>query len=115
MRDSQLNDFERRLQRIDQIHQAGGAFEASGSLGRSYFDSMRPKARRALSLRGLALIAAAALLVKGVMIVQIGAERYGAKVERLAQGSEAERIGAWVMRPGPLTTLIADNLRPILK
>lgn len=114
MRDPQFNEFEKRLHRIDQIHQAGGAFEASGSLGRSYFDSVRPKARRALPLRGVALVLAGALLFKGLMLAEIGQQDYNARVASLADGSIFERIGAWVMHADAATQAIAGVIWPLL-
>ncbi|KEO52705.1 hypothetical protein [Thioclava pacifica] len=114
MRDPQFNEFEKRLHRIDQIHQAGGAFEASGSLGRSYFDSVRPKARRTIPLRGIALLLAGVLLFKGLMLAEVGQEDYTARVTSLAEGSVFEQIGAWVMHADPATQMIARMIWPLL-
>ncbi|MEO1952467.1 hypothetical protein [Thioclava sp.] len=114
MRDPQIESFEKRLHRIDQIHQAGGAFEASGALGRSYFDSMRPKSRRSIPLRGVALVFAGILLVKGAMLAQVGQESYEARVASLAGGSQFERVGAWIMHADPITRKIAGLLAPYI-
>ncbi|WP_417809194.1 hypothetical protein [Thioclava sp.] len=114
MAKTDMNDFEKRLNRIDKIHEAGGAFEATGSLGRSYFDSMRPKSRRGLPLRGLALLVAGILLVKGMMLAQIGAEEYSNRVAILANGNMVEQIGAWVLHADPATRYIASVLSPLI-
>jgi len=114
MAKTDMNEFEKRLSRIDKIHEAGGAFEATGSLGRSYFDSMRPKSRRALPLRGLALLVAGILLVKGLMLARIGAEEYSNRVASLADGSAVEHIGAWVLHADPATRYIASVLTPLI-
>jgi hypothetical protein len=114
MAKTDMNEFEKRLNRIDKIHEAGGAFEASGSLGRSYFDSTRPKARRGLPLRGLALLAAGILLVKGMMLAQIGAEDYSNRVANLADGNLVEQIGAWVLHADPATRYVAGLIRPLI-
>ena len=112
MAKTDLNDFEKRLNRIDQIHQAGGAFEASGSLGRSYFDSMRAKSRRGLPLRGLALLVGGILLCKGAMLAQIGATDYSERVDDLAKGNVGEQILAWVLHADPATRYVASILSP---
>lgn len=114
MRDPQINEFRKRLHKIDEIHQAGGAFEATGALGRSYFDSMRPKARRSIPLRGIALVLAGMLLVKGAMLAQVGAENYQARVERLGGGNVVEKLGSWVMHADPVTRKIASYIRPMI-
>jgi len=114
MAKTDMNEFEKRLSRIDKIHEAGGAFEANGSLGRSYFDSTRPKSRRALPLRGLALLVAGILLVKGMMLAQIGAEEYAKRVANLADGNMVEQVGAWVLHADPATRYIASVISPLI-
>ncbi|WP_295531953.1 hypothetical protein [uncultured Thioclava sp.] len=114
MAKTDLDEFERRLHRIDKIHEAGGAFEAAGSLGRSYFDAMRPKSRRGLPLRGLALLAAGMLLFKGMMLAQVGSDEYANRVDHLAKGNMGEQIGAWVLHADPATRYVAGLLSPLI-
>lgn len=114
MTDRNLQDFESRLHRIEQIHQAGGAFEAAGSLGRAYFDSVRPKSRRAFPLRATALILCGALLFKAGTFAQIGPEAYGEKVAALASGGAANAAAAWVLKPDPVTRNLAGVIRPLI-
>lgn len=114
MRNSAQSSFERRLARIDQIHAAGGAFEATGALGRAYFDSHRPKERRAFPWRGVALVFLGMLLFKGAILAQIGPETYAHRVDALAAGNTAERIGAWVLQADAPTRFIAAQLHNLL-
>ena len=114
MSDHGLKSFEKRLARIDRIHAAGGAFEATGALGRSYFDSMRPRSRRAIPFRAIALLFVGALLFKGAIFAQLGAETYDARVGALAQGTLPEQVGAWVLHADPVTRGIGDLLHGLL-
>lgn len=114
MVDTKLKTFENRLARIDQIHAAGGAFEASGSLGRSYFDSVRPNARKAFPWRGVALIFLGALLLKGTLLAYLGQGIYDARVAELAKGSIFEQAGAWVLHADTATRVIAGLLAPVI-
>ena len=114
MTDRNLRDFETRLHRIEQIHQAGGAFEASGSLGRAYFDSVRPRKRRGFPLRAAAMIMCAALLLKAGVLAQIGTEAYGDKVAALSEGGAANAAAAWVLKPDPVTRKLASVIRPLI-
>lgn len=114
MRDTGLKTFESRLSRIDEIHAAGGAFEANGALGRAYFDSIRTKQRRKFPLQAVAMVLAGALLFKATVLAKVGAEVYSARVEGLAQGNLAEQFGAWVLKADPATHWLATALRRLL-
>ncbi|MBZ4022592.1 hypothetical protein CKO11_08995 [Rhodobacter sp. TJ_12] len=102
------------MARIDDIHAAGGAFEANGTLGRSWFDSHRRKARRGLPLRALAFLCIGILLFKGALLAEIGPDTYQARVTLLAEGSSLERVGAWVLQADAPTQWIATQLRAVL-
>ena len=114
MTDRNLREFETRLHRIEQIHQAGGAFEASGSLGRAYFDSMRAKQRRSFPLRASAMILCGALLLKAGVLAQIGVEAYEDKVATLAEGGPVQMATAWVLKTDPITRDIAGAIRRMI-
>jgi len=114
MVDTKLKNFETRLARIDQIHAAGGAFEANGSLGRAYFDSVRKQSRRSFPWRGLALVMLGALLLKATVFAHLGAGIYDGHVEELAKGNIVEQVGAWAMRADTATRMIGALLAPVL-
>lgn len=106
--------FAHRLERIDSIHAAGGAFEADGALGRRYFDAHRPKPRRSLPLRALALLLIGMLLFKGALLAQMGAETYDRRITDLQTGTTLERVGGWVMQADAPSRWIATQLRNAL-
>lgn len=114
MTDPNIRNFETRLQRIDQIHAAGGAFEAAGALGRSYYTSVQHRPRRSIPWRGLAFVFTGALLFKGALLAQMGEAAYSARVASLAAGGLADQLGAWVLRADPVTQQIAATLRPLI-
>ena len=114
MRRSINADFEDRLARIDRIHAAGGAFEATGALGRAYFDSHRPKERRHFPWRALAMLFLGMLLFKGAILAQVGPQIYASRVASLAEGTLAEQVGAWVLKADAPTEFIAAQLRALL-
>ncbi|WP_376876906.1 hypothetical protein [Albirhodobacter sp. R86504] len=115
MVDLNTREFQKRLKRIDRIHKAGGAFEASGTIGRAYYASMeRPRRRRLSILRPLAFILAATLLFKAAIFGQLGQETYELRIATLADGSKLDRAGAWVMTADPITQAIGEAIRPLV-
>jgi hypothetical protein len=112
--DRGLRDFESRLGRIEKIHEAGGAFEANGALGRSYFDSVRPRPARHIPWRGLALIMAGTLLFKATLFAQIGEDAYNQRIAALAAGNIGEQSVAWVLDDGIFTQKRARFIRSFL-
>ncbi len=114
MIDRNMKDFEHRLNRIDQIHRAGGAFEAAGTLGRAYYDAARQKTRHNKWLRPLAMILVGALLFKGGLYAQLGADAYGERIDALFKGSIADQAGAWILSADPLTVRVASFLKPLM-
>ncbi|MDF1619723.1 hypothetical protein [Pseudothioclava nitratireducens] len=112
--DRGLRDFESRLGRIEKIHEAGGAFEANGALGRSYFDSVRPRPARHIPWRGLALVLSGVILLKATLLGQIGAEAYGERVNSLAAGNIGEKTLGWILEAGPLTQKLAGFIQSVL-
>lgn len=105
-------DFAGRLQRVHRIHRKGGGFEAAGTLGKS---TMAAKPARRSYLRGALLVAGAFILIKALLLAQIGAASYSARVDALKDGgSTVEQIGAYVMQADPVTVWVADTLRKVV-
>ena len=115
MADPQWKNFQSRLQRIDRIHQAGGAFEANGTLGRAYFDTTRKRKRFRFPWRAIAMIFAGLLLFKATLFARVGTEGYDERIAALEAGSEADRIGAWVLSADPVTRWIAAQIAPYIR
>ncbi|MBK5945586.1 hypothetical protein CCR83_03750 [Rhodobacter veldkampii DSM 11550] len=114
MTNRNMKNFEDRLKRIDQIHSAGGAFEASGALGRAYFETVSAKPRRRQWMRPLALILGGFVLFKGGLLAHLGFETYVGRLAHLQQGSVLERAGAWAMAPDGVTLWLAELFRPLI-
>ncbi len=112
MASSQQSEFIGRLQRVDRINRKGGGFEATGTLGRSFYNR---KPRNRSFLRPLIFIAAGFLLIKAMLLTQIGAIDYQERVDRLAAGTQVEKAGAYVMQMDAATVWISETLREIFK
>ena len=115
MVDRNLQNFYGRIGRIQKIHEAGGGFEADGTLGMSFYNARRRRPRRRLGiLAPLALVAAVIVGVKSAVHATIGQELYDQRVAALATGDAVEKAGAYVLQADPVTRAIADRLRQLL-
>ncbi|MEY8841766.1 hypothetical protein AB9K41_22285 [Cribrihabitans sp. XS_ASV171] len=108
-------DFDRRVRRLAKKHNA---------LAGGYRTQMRPdglivmkprRARPGISLRAVIVFVAGFLLFKGVLLASVGLQTYEDRVTRLAQGTTAERAGAWVMQADPVSLRVSEILRPWLR
>ncbi len=115
MVDRNLENFYRRLGRIEEINTSGGAFEAAGTLGRSHYTALKRPRRRALWLRPLVVILLAFLVMKGGLHAELGHDLYNERLSALTNGSVVERAGAWVLSPDALTLAISEKIRPYLR
>lgn len=114
MVDRNLQSFYGRLGRIEQIHDAGGGFEAKGALGMSYYKSHRRPARRVGLLAPLVLVLMTVVAIKSAVYASIGPEAYATRIEGMREGSSVERVGAYVLQADPLTVMIAERVRTLL-
>ncbi len=110
MSDPQYNEFVGRLRRVDQIHRSGGGFEAAGTLGRSFY-TKRTKNRP--FLRSMIVVAVAFLLIKAVLLTQIGESRYQTRLNNLQAGSQIEVAGAYLMQMDTVTVWLATQLKDV--
>ena len=116
MVDRNLQNFYGRIGRIEDIHRAGGGFEAEGTLGMSYYNARRRRPRRRIGLLGpLAVVAMCVVGVKAVVHATIGAELYEERLADLRGGEGIARAGAYVLEADPVTLAIADRLRNLLQ
>lgn len=106
--------FEVRMNRINRRNQR---------LSRGYVMSVNhdgliiaePKPRTSVvPWRGLLFVLVGTLIVKGVMLAQVGTESYEARVATLASGNPVEKVGAYVLTADPVTRWIADRVAPLL-
>lgn len=115
MVDRNLQNFYGRLGRIEDIHRAGGGFEADGTLGMSYYNSRRRQRRRRMGvLAPLALIAMSVLGLKAAVHATIGAELYEARVAELRAAGGVQQAGAYVLQADPLTVAISQKIGSLI-
>ncbi len=114
MSDANQRNFEVRMNRINRRQQR---------LSRGYVMSVNhdgliiaePKARSSvIPWRGILFVLVGTLIVKGVMLAQIGPEAYDARVATLASGNQVEKIGAYVLSADPVTQWIGAKVAPLL-
>ncbi len=111
MVDRNMSDFQGRLGRIERTHEAGGGFEANGTLGMAYYNAHRRRWRLP-RWPGTLLVTALVLFgLKAGLHVAIGGDAYVQKVESLRQGSDTDRVGAWLLQADPVTLALATQLR----
>ena len=115
MVDRNLQNFYGRLGRIDSIHQAGGGFEAEGTLGMSFYNARRRRQTRRVGILGpLAVVAMSVVALKSTVHATIGADLYEKRVVALGEGTAVEKAGAYVLQADPLTLAISGKIRDIL-
>lgn len=115
MVDRNLQNFYGRLGRIENIHRAGGGFEADGTLGMSYYNSRRQRGRRRTGwLAPLALVAMAVLGLKAAVHATIGEELYEERVAELRAGGGLHQAGAYVLQADPLTVAISEKIGALI-
>lgn len=114
MVDRNLQNFYGRLGRIERIHDAGGGFEADGTLGMSYYKARRRPLRRAGVLGPLVLVVMTIVAIKAAVLASIGDERYEERVAALRAGTPVEQVGAYVLQADPLTVSMAGQIRKLI-
>lgn len=110
--DPNLNDFYKRVARIEYIHARGHGFMAEGTLGRAH--SATRSQRRTPVLGPLILILAFGFMMKGTIHQQLGAEVFDARVTALMAGKGVDRLGGFLMQADPMTLMISDKVRTAL-
>lgn len=108
MADPNLRDFYGRIYRIQKRHRRGGGFEATGTLGRSYF--VAPPTRSINIIRPLIMVAISVTMIKVLMLAAIGPADYATRIAGLEAGSTIDRIGAVVMTVDPVTGFLAGKI-----
>lgn len=70
----------------------------------------KARTRQGLPVRGIVLSLLAFLGFKGYLLAYLGAITYVDRVAQLEVGTIVEQMGAWAMRPDPITLFIAEQL-----
>lgn len=113
MSNAQMQEFDRRLRRIDRRHRS----LARGfvlSVSRDGLIVARP-ARDSWGFpwRGLLFVLVAMMGFKALLHAQIGTEAYNGRVAALAAGTTAEKVGAYVMHADPMTLWLSSKLEGV--
>jgi len=114
MPEIQAEPFDERLGRIQKRHRK----MANGYVTKMDKDgliSARPLRRIRFPWKFMLLIAGLFILFKGATLAALGPVSYGERVERLAQGSGSERIGAFLMQSDPASSWAARLMQPLFK
>jgi hypothetical protein len=107
------NGFSDRLKKVSRKH-ARMANGYDAKVGRDGLIVFRPKRRkRGMPIRGHMLVGAAFLGFKALMIVQLGASTYDARVQALQDGTTLEQAGAFVMQADPISVGLAAQMAPL--
>lgn len=113
MVDRNMQNFYGRIGRIERIHEAGGGFEADGTLGMSYYNARRKGPRRATVLGPVVLVMMAVIAIKSAVLASIGSERYEDRIAALRAGTSLEQAGAYVLQADPLTVAASERIRSV--
>ncbi|TCM84417.1 hypothetical protein [Rhodovulum steppense] len=112
MHDPQYEEFRDRLARLDRMHRQGYGFEAPGTLGRSFY---RRRAHDGVPVwRVIGMIALCMLMVKALILMQIGPDAYGAHLDRAAGDGIVQKVTVFVMQIDPITDWLAGEMRRVL-
>jgi hypothetical protein len=111
--DPNLNDFYKRVARIEYTHARGHGFIAEGALSRASF-APRTKHRRTPIVRPLLMIALLGFALKGVIHHQLGTEVYDARVAALLDGQGIDRLGGQLMKADPVTLMVSKQIAAAL-
>ncbi len=112
MIDPNLTDFYGRVTRIKKARAKGYGFEAPGTLGRSYY--LQPQSKRRSRIWPVLFLLVCAVVLKGMIFYNIGAQSYNERVAALQAGDGIERVGGWLMQSEPATTFVADTIAAVL-
>lgn len=111
MYDPQYEQFRGRLERLDRMHREGYGFEAPGTIGRS---SYRRRLPGGIPLwRSLGMIALSVILVKALILVQIGPISYNQRLESAAGDSVVQQVSIYIMQIDPITEWMAGEMRKL--
>ncbi len=111
MSDPNLVDFYGRIARLEKARAKGFAFEAAGTLGRSYY-CQKPRKRRSIFLP-LVFVALSVFGLKGTIYHFVGESSYQDRVASLQAGEGFDRLGGWLMQADPVTLMVSDQIAKV--
>lgn len=113
--DLNMKDFGKRVKRINKHHR---------KLANGYITSVNhdgliiAKVRRSgprFPWKGIALCFVAFFAFKGFLLSQLGEATYNTRVVSLQQGTVIEQAGAYAMSADPVTIMISDQIKSVLR
>lgn len=114
MQDPNLKDFYERIGRLQKARAKGFAFEAPGTLGRSFYH--RAPKRRGIGLAmPVVFLMASVFGLKGAIHSYIGAATYDSRVSSMEKGEGFDRLGAVLMQADPVTLWVSSVMREHIK
>ena len=112
---SDLLSFDRRVRQLGRKHSRISANGYAVRLRPDGLVTVVPRRRTPRFPLGAVLgVLAVAFAFKAVLLASMGTASYELKLSDLASGGLAERAGAWVLQPDPLSLALARPLAPYL-
>lgn len=109
-----IDDFETRVGRISAQRQASRR-GVRLHVDKSGLITARPRRNFIVPLRSLLLLLFVLTGFKVAALAQLGPQKYGENLAALSEGTIVEQAGAVLLRPGPVTQLIANPLLQVLR
>ena len=107
---SDISSFDRRVRELDRKRSRIAKKGYAMRVGRDGLVTMVPRRRRPrFPLGAIVSVLAVAFAFKAVLLASMGTESYEAKLSDLGTGSLAERAGAWVLQPDPLSLALVTK------
>ncbi len=116
MSDPGFAEFHSRIDKIEKARAKGFGFEASGTLGRSFYTRKNRRFRFPYAvLRQSLAVLICATVIKAVFLYQLGTAAYDQRVDKLMAGEGVDRIGGWLMQADPVTRAVSHKLGWVLR
>lgn len=114
MRDSNMDDFQKRVGRIGkQHHKMENGYVASVGQDGLIVAKVRRSGPR-FPWKGVALCFVAFFAFKGFLLVQLGQATFNERIGKLENGTVVEQAGAYAMSADPLTRWVAGQIQSVL-
>ena len=111
MSDPSFAEFNSRIARIEKARSKGYGFEASGTLGRSFYTRHARRMRMDIPLlRPVMALLICGTILKALFLTHLGTQAYEDRVARLMEGQGFDRIGGFLMTADPVTEQVASRI-----
>ena len=108
-----IPNFDNRMRNIIRKHKRLD-IGAVRRMGKDGLVTLQPKRRLpAFPIRALFLLALVAVIFKAFLMAQMGVQTYTAELAHLNVGSAAEKVGAWLLQPDAVSSMLASGMTSI--